>query len=94
MVSGIPRITAIELDRQPTMIIGNARAINSAARVPPLQGGGQGFESLIAHFTQAYAPSPRPKRIIHDLLGLVHNRLQMPLIPKALRVNLVNVFRP
>src|SRR5579872_429404 len=26
-----------------------ARAINSAARVPPLQGGSQGFESLIAH---------------------------------------------
>ena len=25
------------------------RAINSAVRVPPLQGGSRGFESLIAH---------------------------------------------
>ena len=32
------------------MAIFRSRAINSAARVPPLQGGSQGFESLIAHY--------------------------------------------
>lgn len=41
-------------------------AVNSAVRVPPLQGGGRGFESLTAHFLASsldlvFAPS----RIVH-----------------------------
>lgn len=39
------------------------RAINSAARVPPLQGGSQGFESLIAHYRSVPARDRQSTRM-------------------------------
>ena len=47
------RIAAIRIFTDPAeyqiLTPGVRRAINSVARVPPLQGGGRGFKSLIAH---------------------------------------------